>query len=87
MATKEAWKYCQALCSKLKMQAPTLRTFKWHLKHGNLIKATLVPNPFGGGGPDKVYALTVEAVDAFVNELRNNPTRTWSKQYIVWLDA
>lgn len=73
MATKEAWNYCQAICEKLKIRAPTLRTFKWHLKHGNLIKATLVANPFGGGGPDKVYSITTEAVEAFVEEIQKNP--------------
>lgn len=73
MATKEAWNYCTEICKKRKIGAPTLRTFKWHLKHGNLIEAVLVPNPFGGAGPDKVYAITCEAVVAFVSELEKRP--------------
>lgn len=75
MATKEAWNYCKALCKEKKLKAPTLRTFKWHLKHGNLIKAGQVPNPFGGAGPAKVYAITCEAVAAFVNELEKDPNQ------------
>jgi hypothetical protein len=73
MATKEAWNYCTAVCAKRKVKAPTLRTFKWHLKHGNLIEAARVPNPFGGAGPDKVYAITCEAVIAFIDELEKRP--------------
>jgi hypothetical protein len=70
MATKEAWNFCQGLCKEREIRAPTLRTFKWHLKHGNSIKADLVPNPFGGAGPDKVYSISPEAVEAFVQELQ-----------------
>jgi hypothetical protein len=73
MATKEAWNYCTAICKKREVSAPTLRTFKWHLKHGNLIEADMVPNPFGGAGPDKVYAISCEAVVAFVEELEKRP--------------
>jgi len=69
MATKEAWNVCQKLCHARCIRAPTLRTFKWHLKHGNLIEADEVPNPFGGDGPDKVYAIRFEAVQKFVDEL------------------
>jgi len=73
MATKEAWNYCVEICKKRKAGAPTLQTFKWHLKHGNLIEAGRVPNPFGGAGPAKVYAITCEAVVAFVDELEKRP--------------
>lgn len=70
MATKEAWNLCKQICEQEKVKAPTLRTFKWHLRNSNAIQADLVPNPFGGAGPDKVYAVTVEAVMAFVALLK-----------------
>lgn len=69
MTSKEAWNYCRALCAARKIQAPTLRTFRWHLKHGNTIDAELVRNPFGGAGADRVHAITAEAVQKFVAEL------------------
>jgi len=69
MATKEAWNFCQELCKVRGIRAPTLRTFKHHLINGELIPAIRVPNPFGGNGPDRVYAIEGSAVESFVDEL------------------
>ena len=69
MATKEAWNFCQELCKARGTRAPTLRTFKHHLMNGELIPSIRVPNPFGGNGPDRVYAIEASAVESFVDEL------------------
>jgi len=71
MAAKDAWNYCTAVCGERGVQPPTLRTFKWHLRHGQLTDAAMRPNPFGGH-PEKVAALTVAQVIRFADAWEND---------------
>jgi len=68
LTTKEAWARCRERCRERGIDPPTLTTLKWHLKVGTVIEAELVPNPFGTH-PPQIYAVTTEAVDAFVEAL------------------
>ena len=68
MAAKDACDYCQALCRERGIKPPTLRHFKWHLRHGQLTHAVLKRSPFGNSS-DKVHALTTGDVLKFVDAL------------------
>lgn len=69
MTTKEAWNYCRSLCEERGIEAPTLRTFKWHLRHGNHIQGERVRNPFNSSSKEKVLAVDAHAVRKFVDVL------------------
>jgi hypothetical protein len=68
LTTKEAWNLCVDLCKTREIKPPKLRIFKSCLKE-NRIDSIMVPNPFGGAGPRKVYAVEAAAVKAFVAQM------------------
>ena len=68
MATTEAYLYYKERCRDRGMDYISKMMFKWHLKHGQYLKAELAPNPFGRY-PARIYAISMEAVLNFVEEL------------------
>jgi len=68
MATTEAYLYYKERCRDRGMNYISKMMFKWHLKHGQYLKAELAPNPFGRY-PARIYAISMEAVLNFVEEL------------------
>jgi hypothetical protein len=70
MATSEAYLYYKARCRDRTLPHITKMMFKWHLKHGQYLRAELVPNPFGRF-PSRIYAIEKEAIKDFIDELEN----------------
>ena len=68
MATTEAYLYYKERCRDRGMDHISKLMFKWHLKHGQYLRASMAPNPFGKF-PSKIYAISKEAVTEFVEEL------------------
>jgi hypothetical protein len=80
MSTTEAYLYYKSKVQDRGMSFISKMMFKWHLKHGQYLKAQMRPNPFGKY-PSRIYAIDPDEIIEFVEELvKREDTLTLQRQ-------